>query len=81
MDAVVKPIGTAGTEWLLQDQFGCPLGRLRKTTVPVDPFTILPERGSPLDGVYVFHPTLDAALTAIGRCLGGTCELVEYPEP
>ena len=81
MDAVVKPIGTAGTEWLLQDRFGYPLGRLRKTTVPVDPFTILPERGSPLDGIYVFHPTLDAALTAIEKRLGGICELVEGPEP
>lgn len=81
MDVLVRPLGSSGTEWLLQDRFGYPLSRLRQTTVPVDPFTILPERGSPLDGISVFHPTLDAAPSAVEKRLNGTCELVEGPEP
>ncbi|MER2264114.1 hypothetical protein [Methylobacterium oxalidis] len=75
MDVVVTPTGSTGTEWRLQDRLGRPLGQIRMTPWG-NAFTILPERGSRLDGVPVLHPTLDAALSAIEQRLGGTCELV-----
>ncbi|GEP07869.1 hypothetical protein [Methylobacterium oxalidis] len=81
MDIIVNPIGAPDTEWSLYDRLGRHLGLIRRTSWPANPFTILPERGSSLEGVPLIHPTLDAALTAIERRLGGTCELVARPEP
>lgn len=76
MDVVVNPIGALDTEWTLYDRLGRHLGLIRKTEWPDMPFTILPERGSRLDGMVVHHPSLDAALLAIEQRLGGTCDLI-----
>ncbi|MDR7038463.1 hypothetical protein J2X36_003227 [Methylobacterium sp. BE186] len=81
MDVVVNPIEAPGTEWTLYDRLGRQLGSIRRTAWPDTPFTIVPERGSRLDGMAVLHPSLDAALTAIEGRLGGTCELVGGSEP
>ncbi|WP_336492700.1 hypothetical protein [Methylobacterium nigriterrae] len=76
MDVIVNPIGAAGTEWCLYDRLGHHLGLIREVPWPNTPFTIVPERGSRLDGIPLFHPSLDVALAAIEEHLGGTCELV-----
>jgi hypothetical protein len=76
MDVIVNPIGAAGTEWSLYDRLGHHLGLIRRSMWPNDPFTILPERGSQLDGIPIFYPSLDVALVAIEERLGGKCELV-----
>ncbi|GEP07291.1 hypothetical protein [Methylobacterium oxalidis] len=81
MDVVVNPIGPPDTEWTLYDRLGRHLGMIRRTAWSDTPFTILPERGSRLDGMAVLHPSLEAALTAIEQRLGGTCELVGGSEP
>lgn len=76
MDVVVNPIGDPDIEWALYDRLGRQLGMIRKTSWPDTPFTIVPEKGSQLEGVLLHHASLDAALIAIERCLGGKCELV-----
>ncbi|GEP07437.1 hypothetical protein [Methylobacterium oxalidis] len=76
MDVIVNPIGAAGTEWSLYDRLGRHLGLIRKSQWPNEPFTIVPERGSRLDGIEILYPSLDGALAAIEVRLGGTCELV-----
>jgi hypothetical protein len=82
MDVVVTPVGapkSAGCTWRLEDPLGCFLGTIRQTP-QLNEFTIVPEPGAPLGGPYGPYPTLDAAMWAIERHLGGACELVSGPE-
>ncbi|WP_336490916.1 hypothetical protein [Methylobacterium nigriterrae] len=82
MDVVVTPVGSAqsaGGTWRLEDRLGRVLGAIRQ--IPwTNEFSIVSEPGSRLYGVPALHASLDAALTAIEKRLGGTCELVGGPE-
>jgi hypothetical protein len=82
MDVVVTPIRSAksaGATWRLDDRLGRHLGTIRKPPW-ADEFTIVAEQGSRLYGVPALHPSLDAALTAIEKRLGGACDLRGGPE-
>ena len=81
MDVVVTPVGapkSAGCTWRLEDRLGRALGVIRQTSS--NEFTIVPDSGAQLGGPYTPYPTLDAAMWAIERHLGGACELVSGPE-
>ena len=71
MDVVLTPVGTDGTRWSLTDRLRRPLGMVKKG----DGFTIVPAQGSSLWRISPEHPTLDAAMTAIAKHLGGACSL------
>jgi hypothetical protein len=71
MDVVVRPIGVRGTEWDLADRLGRPLGKIWKASV----FEIYPDPSSRLQGVESLHASLDEAMTAIARHMGGACQL------
>jgi hypothetical protein len=82
MDVVVtlaQSAQSAGGTWRLEDRLGRFLGTIRQTP-RLNEFTIVPEPGAPLGGPYAPYPTLDAAMWAIERHLGGACELVSGPE-
>ena len=71
MDVVLTPVGPDGTRWSLTNRLRRPLGTVEKG----DDFTIVPELAGGLISIEKHHPTLDAAMTAIARHLGGTCSL------
>ncbi|WP_336492487.1 hypothetical protein [Methylobacterium nigriterrae] len=74
MDVVATPVAEDETAWWLTDLLGRALGAIRKSPWS-DEFVIVPESGSRLRGVPALHASLDDALTAIEKHLGGTCEL------
>ena len=71
MDVVLTPVGTDGTAWSLTDRLRRPLGTVKKG----DGFTIVPAVAGSFLGVEKHHPSLDAAMTAIAKHLGGACSL------
>ena len=74
MDVVVTLVGSAGTTWNLDDRLGRHLGSIRKSE-GVQPFEIEPVPSSALRGVNRLHTTLDTAMSAIARQMGGACKL------
>jgi hypothetical protein len=82
MDVVVTPVGapkSAGGTWRLEDRLGRFLGTIQQAHGSNE-FVVVPEPRAPLGGPYAPYPTLDAAMWAIERHLGGACELVSGPE-
>jgi hypothetical protein len=82
MDVVVtlaRSAQSAGGPWRVEDRLGHFLGTIRQ--IPrSNEFTIVPEPGAELGGPYIHYPTLDAAMWAIERHLGGACELISGPK-
>ena len=73
MDVIVAPSGSSGSSWVLKDRLGRPLGTIEALDDGYTPFTISPEGA--LVGVGTQHASLDAAMSAIARKMGGACEL------
>jgi hypothetical protein len=72
MDVVVKPTGSAGTYWTLEDRLGRSLGAIFHYR-PSGSFVIA-AKGA-LFGIPPLHATLDDAMNAIAQKTHGTCEL------
>ena len=73
MDVIVKPTGSNGSKWILKDRLGRSLGAINASTDPYSPFTISAE--GVLLGVNWQHTSLDEAMNAIAKKMGGACEL------
>ncbi|KAB1072261.1 hypothetical protein [Methylobacterium planeticum] len=74
MDVVLNPIGSDGLAWSLKDRLGRPLGKV-ESSGPSGGYEIIPEEGSPLQGVVRLHASLDAIMAAIERQMGGPCQI------
>lgn len=73
MDVILQPAGSAGSQWILKDRLGRSLGAVEASESRSMPFSILPEGA--LIGVPQQHKSLDEAMSAIAKKMGGTCEL------
>lgn len=74
MDVVLKPVAAAQSEWELRDRLGRELGTIRRSTDP-EAYKIVAKLGCSLDGVATSHETLDGAMSAIAKRMGGACSL------
>ncbi len=75
MDVVVTPTGSSSTEWSLSDRLGRHLGTIHRRFEGLVVFEIEPEPSSALLGINRMHGSLDKAMTAIEKFMGGACEL------
>ncbi|MER2266678.1 hypothetical protein [Methylobacterium oxalidis] len=83
MDVIVNPtgssakvtaIGSSAKAWSLDDRLGRHLGTIHKSANSSS-FVIEPEPTGGLRGVALLHASLDEAMSAIARQMGGACEL------
>ena len=74
MDVVVKPTGSEGNAWSLEDRLGRSLGTIGQSEDAAG-FQITPDPAGGLRAIPRGHHTLDEAMTAIAECMRGACML------
>ncbi len=74
MDVVLRPVTEAQSEWELRDRLGRDLGKVTRSANP-EAYRIVAKLGCSLDGVATSHETLDGAMSAIAKRMGGACSL------
>ena len=74
MDVVLRPVAEAQSEWELRDRLGRDLGKVTRSANP-EAYKIVAKLGCSLDGVVTSHETLDGAMSAITKRMGGACSI------
>jgi hypothetical protein len=76
MDVIVTPVPGPEKIWTLTDRLGRAVGEITRSTE--DQFIITAAHtgpDAPLAKMSAVHPSLDAAMNALAKCLKGVCQL------